>query len=296
MSWIESHATLRDHPKRKRLSRALGLDMYGTVGLLNCLWWWAMDYAPDGDLARYQPADIADGIDYPGDPNQLVEALRDAGFLDDMQIHDWGEYGEKLYRRRQANAERMRQTRAQKTPAVSEETTRAKQVQRTCSARAAHVQSERTGQDRQKPSRACAREEAVENSVGKELATWSREHVPGWKERKDDSAFFAGLMPPWSELQVRTALKSVADQAAKKRIADPRGYLRRALERNYPAQPPPRSTVPEPPPPATPEELEEAKRVIAKAAARFRPAEEPDAFADVDFGEEPADVAQAVTA
>lgn len=148
MSWIESHDTLRDHPKRKRLSRLLGLDVYATIGLLNCLWWWAMDYAPDGDLSRYDPFDVADGIDYPGDPDELMAALREAGFLDDMQLHDWDEYGEKLYRRRLANAERMRQARAQKTPENDDANTRAEHVQNTCNARAGHVQSERTGQDR----------------------------------------------------------------------------------------------------------------------------------------------------
>ena len=59
MSWITSHSALKEHPKRKRLSRLLGLDVYQTIGLLHCLWWWAMDYAPDGDLSRFAAADIA---------------------------------------------------------------------------------------------------------------------------------------------------------------------------------------------------------------------------------------------
>lgn len=113
MTWIESHSELRDHPKRKRLSRKLGLDLYQTIGLLNCLWWWVMDYAPDGDLSRFDSADIADGLDFPGDPDELMGALRFAGFVDGDLVHDWDAYGEKLFRRREANAQRMRAARAE---------------------------------------------------------------------------------------------------------------------------------------------------------------------------------------
>lgn len=159
MPWIESHSELREHPKRKRLSRLLGLDAYATIGLLHCLWWWAMAYAPDGDLSRYTPEDIADGIDWPGDPGQLIEALREAGFLDDLQLHDWEEYGEKLYQRRQRNAAQMR-ARRQAERAVDESTaaqdTTEEHVESTCTTRVQHVLNtcetrvklqDRTGQD-----------------------------------------------------------------------------------------------------------------------------------------------------
>lgn len=90
-----------------------------------------MDYAPDGDLSRYEAADVADGIDYPEDPEKLMDALRHSGFLDGDQIHDWEQYGEKLFVRRQANAKRMRESRAAN-------------VQRTCDTHA--EREDRTGQ------------------------------------------------------------------------------------------------------------------------------------------------------
>lgn len=138
MTWIESHSTLRDHPKLRRLARTLGIDRRAATGLLHWIWWWAMDYAPDGDLSEYEDADIADGLDWDGDPAALMSALRDAGFIDGTKLHDWEEYGEKLYRKRQANAQRMKDKRAAN-------------VQRTCDTHSGHVGGleDRTGQDKE---------------------------------------------------------------------------------------------------------------------------------------------------
>lgn len=138
-AWIESHAALRDHPKLKRLARSLGISRREATGLLHWLWWWAMDYAPDGDLTDYTADDIADGVDWDGDPDKFITALRDAGFLDGQMLHDWDEYGGKLQYRRRANAQRMRQARKPTVP--DPEPTPAPPVPPTKPARATHVQS-----------------------------------------------------------------------------------------------------------------------------------------------------------
>lgn len=190
MAWIESHAELRDHPKRKRLSRRLGLDLYQTIGLLNCLWWWVQDYAPDGDLSRFEPADIADGISYPWDPEELVEGLRFAGFLDEWTVHDWDQYGEKLFRRRQHNAAQMRAARAKAKEAANEgedDTTPAR-VEHVLNTYPTHVdledrQTGQTGQDRQRP-RARVREAAaaapVEKSPAEQAALTRLQSITGY--------------------------------------------------------------------------------------------------------------------
>lgn len=141
--WIESHAALREHPKLKRLARLLRVERPTAVGYLHYLWWWAMEYAPDGDLSRFDDEDVADATEWPGDPAELMGALRASGFMDGSELHDWKDYGEKLYRRRKANAERMRVARE----TVSNDT---------CSARAVHVRNtsvargqDRTGQDKE---------------------------------------------------------------------------------------------------------------------------------------------------
>jgi hypothetical protein len=109
MAWIESHQELRDHPKRKRLSRILDISRRETIGLLHELWWWAYDYAPEGDLSAFTDEDIADAIDWERDPGALVEALVEAGFINaDRQIHDWEDFAQKWIDRRQADKERKR--------------------------------------------------------------------------------------------------------------------------------------------------------------------------------------------
>ncbi|MPZ13787.1 MAG: hypothetical protein GEU73_05085 [Chloroflexi bacterium] len=108
-SWIPSHTALARHPKTRRLSRELGLPVPAVMGHLHCLWHWAFDIAPDGDLSRFEAQDIAEGAMY--DPShydeaweydadfaeQLVKALVAAGFLDQrgevLILHDWDEYG-----------------------------------------------------------------------------------------------------------------------------------------------------------------------------------------------------------
>jgi hypothetical protein len=53
MAWLESHQSLRDHPKARRLARRLD-GLPASIGHLHALWWWCLDYAPNGDLTRYQ--------------------------------------------------------------------------------------------------------------------------------------------------------------------------------------------------------------------------------------------------
>lgn len=142
MPWIEAHSELGQHPKLRRLARCLSLNKPEAVGHLVYFWWWAMSYAPDGDLSRYDDGDIADGAMWEGDPTEFVKALRACGFLDDTRVHDWADYGEKLHRRRQQNAARMREARE-----------RANSVQNTCAARAddspeCAQREDRTGQER----------------------------------------------------------------------------------------------------------------------------------------------------
>jgi hypothetical protein len=121
VAWIESHQELLEHPKTKKLIRMLGISEVEAIGHLHCLWWWAMDYAQDGDLSCYDVADIADAAHWKSDPQQFVDVLCNCGpggkpgFIertDDwtLAIHDWHKYGGKLLRRRQADAERKKES------------------------------------------------------------------------------------------------------------------------------------------------------------------------------------------
>lgn len=134
--WIESHQELGSHPKTQKLARILGLSKPTVVGHLQYLWWWATDYAQEGDLSRFDPLDIAIGAEWEGNPDLFLDALIRAGFVDrgedggGLAIHDWQDYAGKLIERRAKNAERMREARA------GTKTERATHVQGTQRARA----------------------------------------------------------------------------------------------------------------------------------------------------------------
>jgi hypothetical protein len=135
MAWIESHQELGTHPKLLKLARVLHVGKPCAIGYLHYLWWWAVDYAPEGDLSKFEALDIAIGGEWEGEPEVFVEALVRCGFLDETEgnglvIHDWESYAGKLIDRRERNAERMREARAEQRE------TRAPNVQRTQPARA----------------------------------------------------------------------------------------------------------------------------------------------------------------
>lgn len=112
MAWIESHQEVGRHPKTKKLARLLGVSLPAAVGHLHYFWWWALDFAQDGTLEKYDGYDLADAMQWDGDPDHLVEALISAGYIDDtddgLMIHDWGEYAGKLLERRAKDRARKR--------------------------------------------------------------------------------------------------------------------------------------------------------------------------------------------
>lgn len=145
MAWIESHQSLKDHPKTRKMARVLGISIPATIGHLHCLWWWALDYADDGQLNKYEPLDIAIGGEWDGDPGTFVDSLVSAGFLDEtdtgLEVHDWQDYGGKLLARKQANAKRAQEARDAKR--AEHETPDSSDVDKEYSARAQHVHSTR---------------------------------------------------------------------------------------------------------------------------------------------------------
>ncbi len=76
----------------------MGWTLPHTIGNLHLLWWWALEYAPTGDLTRLEPEQITYDLDLGGStPEQFIETMVEAGFLDKsedgvLRIHDWPEY------------------------------------------------------------------------------------------------------------------------------------------------------------------------------------------------------------
>lgn len=160
MAWLQSHQSLGQHPKLRRLSALLGVSKAQAVGHLHCLWWWCLDYAPSGDLVKYEEIDIALAAEWTGDVADFIDGMERAGFLDRGEhgwiVHDWRDYAGRLIEQRERNTERMRRARSVHDGATH--------VQRTDDARATHVQ--RTNAD---VTRTCeAREEKSREEKSRE--------------------------------------------------------------------------------------------------------------------------------
>lgn len=116
MAWLKSHQSLSEHPKKDHLAELLfngttpnDVADYASIGVLMRLWWWALDYAHDGELGKFTDRQVAKGCGWRGDPKHLLQALTAAGFLDaDRRIHDWDEYVGSLLAQRERDKERVR--------------------------------------------------------------------------------------------------------------------------------------------------------------------------------------------
>jgi hypothetical protein len=83
--------------KFKRLQRRLNDTRRGIVGLLESLWIGVAKNCPEGDVGRFSNEEIAIMVDWEGDPDQLIEALVDCGWVDvsdqhRLVVHDWAEH------------------------------------------------------------------------------------------------------------------------------------------------------------------------------------------------------------
>src|SRR5690606_1486191 len=81
----------------------LMVDRHKLIGHLHELWWWALDnVGADGKLTGLGIYEIATAAQWDGDPEEFVNALVAAGFIDvnpdGMALHDWYEYAWRSYR------------------------------------------------------------------------------------------------------------------------------------------------------------------------------------------------------
>ena len=95
-AWIKVYHDLSDHPKTYALADALKVEQFAAVGIVVCLWTWAIIHAPDGDLERFPDAAIARACHWHKPAAGLAKALQDSGFLDGRRIHDWDQYASDL--------------------------------------------------------------------------------------------------------------------------------------------------------------------------------------------------------
>lgn len=115
MAWLKVEQSLRDHRKLGPLARGLGVGRPTAIGHLVLLWLWCLDNAPTGNLKGIDADILASVCHWEGKPNEFVDALAFAGFLDRsrkyperLRIHDWKDYAGKLLESRTRHAVRQR--------------------------------------------------------------------------------------------------------------------------------------------------------------------------------------------
>lgn len=112
MAWIESHQALGRHPKMIRLAARVRACRPQVIGHLHYLWWWALDFAPDGDLSGLSSVEVAAASEWNGDADLWLAALKECRWIDDdNKLHDWLEYAGKLVEQRARDRERKRNVR-----------------------------------------------------------------------------------------------------------------------------------------------------------------------------------------
>jgi len=104
VAWIESHQSLGTHPKLFLLCEHLKITDAQAVGHLQYFWWWTIDYAPNGDLSRFNPLQIERAAHWSGEAVVFVQALITVGFLDQhgeaLAVHDWLDFCGELVKQR----------------------------------------------------------------------------------------------------------------------------------------------------------------------------------------------------
>jgi len=122
MAWIKSEQALASHPKVHLLAKDLGINVPQAVGHLHLLWWWALDYADNGDLTRYRDF-IPSASQWGGDEELFINSLIKHNWIDEVEgkllIHDWLDYTGALIETREKDAERKRKYRQSKNAKTS---------------------------------------------------------------------------------------------------------------------------------------------------------------------------------
>lgn len=97
MAWIESHQQLERHPKTHVLMSLMEWDLDTTLGKLHRFWWWVLDFAPTGDLRKFNDAVIGGSVGLTGSSAvKFVKSMIEACWLDRgdgvFRVHDWPHY------------------------------------------------------------------------------------------------------------------------------------------------------------------------------------------------------------
>ena len=75
MPWIQVDTNIGEHDKIFNLADALKISNAHAVGLMVCLWTWAVMAAPDGDITNFPPRALAKAAGWDKKPETFFEAI-----------------------------------------------------------------------------------------------------------------------------------------------------------------------------------------------------------------------------
>jgi hypothetical protein len=106
-------AGTQNHLKMKRFQKLLDVPLYQAVGILETLWLLCQDCCDDGRVGKYTDQEIADYLEWGGDPTVLIRCLSEAGWTDPDSsgrpiVHDWTEHCPEFIRERLRKREARR--------------------------------------------------------------------------------------------------------------------------------------------------------------------------------------------
>jgi|TARA_Y100000015_G_C2394548_1_gene91995 hypothetical protein len=117
--WTRVDTGLRDHRKVRKLARSLEIEQAHALGLVVNFWLFALNNWGHGFLDN-DADEVAHACVWHKDPDDLLFALIDVGFLEKMpnndalKIHDWDNYGGKYIKQVERNRDRAAAWREEK--------------------------------------------------------------------------------------------------------------------------------------------------------------------------------------
>lgn len=97
MAWLEAHDELINHPKTIMLGGLMGWNKWESAGRLLGFWFWALKYAPTGDLRKFNDEQMGASVELNGDAAaSFVKSMVASCWIDRAQdvfrIHDWPDF------------------------------------------------------------------------------------------------------------------------------------------------------------------------------------------------------------
>jgi len=95
MAWIQIDNKIMDYDKYFKLALTLYITEAHAIGLMVCLWTWAIKYAPDGDITDFPALTIARAAGWIKDPDVFYAAINvpESPFIENvsgrMMLRDW---------------------------------------------------------------------------------------------------------------------------------------------------------------------------------------------------------------